>query len=100
MRVEIFKTQLFFSDYDQGRPHLVDTILHLGRWWLVGEWLLQPGAGDKMPTVLVLLDGLAHEEMSHHHPFRFLLTNAIPKSVLDGQEQGEYEVLNLLRASH
>ena len=30
------KTLAFFSDYEQGLAHLIDTIFHQGRWWLVG----------------------------------------------------------------
>jgi hypothetical protein len=90
---DIFKTFAFFSDYDQGNPHLIDTVSHLGRWWLVGGWHQSHATGDRLPATLVLLDGLTHQQVQGQ-PYRFLLTNAIPKSVLDGQAQDGYEVLN------
>lgn len=90
---DIFKT-LAFLDEDQGEAHLIDTISYQGRWWLVGGWHQSHATGDRLPATLVLLAGLQHEEVAGH-PYRFLLTNEIPKAVLDGEAQDGYVVLNL-----
>jgi hypothetical protein len=89
MNWETQKTYLFFSDHDQGHPHLVDTIFHEGAWWLVASWLQANATGERTPERLVRLTGLRHEEVAGQ-PYRFLLNSPIPKSVFDGQAQAGY----------
>ena len=91
--MEIFKTYLFFSDYDQGHSYLIDTIQHEGQWWLVGSWIEAPATRERVPERLILLDGfhVRYEEVRRKE-YRFSLQNSIPKAVLDGKEQGEYVV--------
>ena len=85
-KIKVEKTLLFFSDHDQGQSYLIDTIWHEGHWWLVGSWLAPHDGGQRLPERLVRLTGLRYEEVKNQ-PFRFLLNNAIPKSVLDGAER-------------
>lgn len=82
--MEIFKTYLFFANYDEGYPHLVDTIHHDGFWWLVASWLESNDTGSRVPERLVRLSGLRYQE-ADEQPYRFLLNEAIPKSVFDGE---------------
>ncbi len=91
--MDVFKTYLFFSDYDQGSPYLIDTILHEGRWWLVGSWLEQIATGERIPERLVLLDGqrIRYQEVQGE-PYRFVLSNSLPRGVLAGTEQDGYVV--------
>ena len=55
MTLEVFKTALFFSGYDEGNQYIVDTIWYENAWWLVATWLVPNGAGDKIPDKLVRL---------------------------------------------
>jgi hypothetical protein len=94
MTGDIYKTYLFFSDFDQGHEYLIDTIHHDGAWWLVGSWLQDNATGARVPERLVRLTGLPHQEMTGQ-PFRFVLSNSISKSVLEGQEQDGFVILML-----
>ncbi len=89
--MDVFKTHLFLADHDKGRPYLIDTIFHEGRWWLVGSWLESHDTGERVPERLVLLEILKHREVDHPD-YRFWLSTALPKSVLDGTEQEGYVV--------
>ena len=89
--MEIFKTYLFFSGHDEGHPYLIDTIRHEGSLWLVGSWLESNDTGEKIPERIVRLSGLRFQEVENQ-PYQFLLNNALPKSVLDGQEQEGYVI--------
>lgn len=88
---EIFKTYLFFSGYDEGRPYLVDTIFYKNEWWLVSSWLESNDKKQKIPERLVRLTGLRFQEVDDER-YRFLLNNAIPKSVFDGKKQDGYVI--------
>jgi hypothetical protein len=101
--VEIFKTQLFFEGYDEGHSYLVDTIFFENQWWLVATWLSSNTKSEKIPERLIRLSGLRYQEVDGK-PYRFLLTNAIPKSVFDGREQegyviADYPVLESIQGS-
>lgn len=85
------KTLAFFSDYEQGSAHLINTIFHQGRWWLVGTWLGSTTTGDRVPETLVLLDALDHQEIEGK-PYRFVLNNEIPRAVLRGETRKGYVV--------
>lgn len=87
--MEVFKTYLFFSGHDEGHPYLIDTISHQGAWWLVVSWLQSNATAGKIPEKLVRLEGLQFQEVENQ-PYRFLLNNALPKSVLDGTPQDGY----------
>ena len=85
--MNIFKTMAFFSNDDNGKIYLVDTISYEGKMWLVPEWLDNPRGGWRKPTRIILLDILPHQKTqggdSHAH---FVLNHGIPKSVFfDGQ---------------
>ncbi len=88
--MDVFKTYLFFSGYDEGHSYLIDTIFYEGEWWLVPNWL---GKGNerKIPVRLIRLTGLKYQEVNDEG-YRFLLNNAIPKSVMDGQPQEGYVI--------
>jgi hypothetical protein len=47
--------------------------------------------GDKIPDRLVRLTGLRYQEVDDQR-FRFLLNNAIPKSVMDGNPKEGYVI--------
>ncbi len=89
--MDVCKTLAFFSDYDQGSTHLIDTIFHEDRWWLVGTWLQSNATGERVPETLVLLDTLRHQEIEGK-PYRFVLNNAIPRAVLHGEAKEGYVV--------
>lgn len=84
--MDIFKTYLFFSGYDEGNSYLVDTIFYNEEWWLVASWLENKSTGEKIPDRLVRLTGLRYQEVNDQR-HRFLLNNAIRKSVMDGNPQ-------------
>lgn len=90
--MEIVKTLVFFSGYDEGHSCLIDTVQHEGKWWLVGSWLEAIATRERMPELLVRLEGLQYQGVEGQ-PYRFVLNNPIPKSVLDGKEQGGYVVV-------
>jgi len=91
--MEVLKTYLFFSGHDEGHPYLIDTIWHENHWWLVGNWLEQPVTGHRIPERIVLMDGLTVRfQEVEGQPYRFLLNNALPKSVLDGTPQDGYVI--------
>ena len=81
--MDIFKTYLFFEGHDEGHSYLIDTIFFEGQWWLVGDWLQSRETGEKFPGNMVCLSNLRFEEVKHER-YRFLLNNALPKSLLDG----------------
>lgn len=87
--MKVFKTYLFFSGHDEGHPYLVDTISYQGVWWLVASWLQSNVTAEKIPENLIRLTGLQFQEVESQ-PYRFLLNNALPKSVFDGMPQGGY----------
>jgi hypothetical protein len=89
--MEVFKTYLFFEDSDEGHAQLVDTIFHEDSWWLVGSWLAHAPTRTRVPERIVRLSGLRFQEVKGQ-PFRFLLNNPLPKSVLDGESQAGYVV--------
>lgn len=93
--MEVFKTYLFFSGYDEGHPYLIDTIWHKNNWWLVATYLEHHATREKIPDRLVLMDGLtvSFQEVENQ-PYRFLLNNSLPKSVLDGEPQNGYVIEN------
>lgn len=87
--MKVFKTYLFFAGHDEGHPYLVDAIEHEGGWWLVASWLKSHATQEKIPERLVRLTGLPHREVEGL-PYRFVLSNAIPKDVFDGTAQDGY----------
>lgn len=87
--MDVVKTYLFFEGFDEGSAYLIDTIFLAGAWWLVGSWLVANATGERVPERLVRLTGLPHEEVSGQR-HRFLLTNSLPKSVLDGEARDGY----------
>jgi hypothetical protein len=89
--MEVFKTYLFFEGFDEGHPHLVETIFHEGAWWLVGSWLQHHATQTRVPERIVRLTGLQFEEVQGQ-PYRFLLNNGLPKPVLDGEARAGYVV--------
>ena len=89
--MDVCKTFAFFSDHEQGSPHLIDTIFYEDRWWLVGTWLESNATGDRVPEMLVLLDTFRHREIEGK-PYRFALKPAIPRSVLRGEAREGYVV--------
>lgn len=86
MAGKVEKTYLFFSDFDQGNPYLIDTIQIDGVWWLVGSWIVPHGAEGRTPEIIVRLTGLRFDEVFDPR-YRFLLQNSIPKAALEGQAQ-------------
>lgn len=91
--MEVFKTRLFFSDFDHGRDYLIDTIELDGAWWLVGSWLESNATGERVPERLVRLSGLAFEQVTHPH-YRFVLERLLPKAALDGKALDGFVVAN------
>nr|MDP2192541.1 hypothetical protein [Rhodoferax sp.] len=89
--MEIVKTYLFFSGHDEDHPYLIDTIFYEGAWWLVASWLQHHSTGHRIPERIIQMDGLTVRfQEVEGHPYRFLLNNALPKSVLDGVQQEGY----------
>lgn len=91
--MKVVKTYLFFEGFEEGVPHLIDTIFVAGAWWLVGSWLVANATGERVPERLVRLTGLRHERASGQR-WRFVLNNSLPKSVLDGEARSGYVVAN------
>ena len=89
--MEVFKTYLFFEGYDENHSYLIDTIQYEGQWWLVGSWFQSHLTDDRVPERLVRLSGLRYQEVQGQ-PYRFFLNNALPKALLDGQEQPGYVI--------
>lgn len=89
--MEIFKTFLFFSGFDEGNSYLVDTIFYKNAWWLVSTWIESNDKKEKIPERLIRLSGLRYQEVEGEK-YRFLLNNAIPKSVFDGVQQEDYVI--------
>lgn len=89
--MEVFKTLLFFEGFDEGHAYHVPTIEHDGAWWLVGSWLEHHATQTRVPERIVRLTGLLFQEV-RGHPYRFVLNNPLPKSVLDGEELPGYVV--------
>lgn len=91
--MDVFKTSDFLDD--DGIPTLIDTISHEGRWWLVGSWIQPHGTTRRIPETLVLLGSPAtrFQEISGKS-HRFLLSNAIPTAVLDGETRTGFVVLH------
>ncbi len=89
--MDFCKTLAVFSDHELGSSHLIDTIFHQGRWWLVGTWLQSNATGDRVPETLVLLDTLRHQEIEGK-PYRFVLNSEIPRAVLRGEAKEGYVV--------
>jgi hypothetical protein len=92
-KMKVVKTYLFFEDFDEGSPYLIDTIFLHSAWWLVGSWLVANDTGARTPERPVRLSGLPHERVSGHR-YQFLLNNSLPKSVLDGEARDGYVVAN------
>jgi hypothetical protein len=68
---------------DRGMAY-VDTIEFEGRLWLAPEWTVGQSPEWQIPVRIVLLDGLPRTKNETPLPADFLLTNPIPKGVLDG----------------
>jgi hypothetical protein len=81
--MDVYKTYLYFSDHDDGYPYLIDTISYNNEWWLVATWLQSNSNQEKIPERIVRLTGLKFQKVENQK-YRFLLNNAIPRSVLDG----------------
>jgi hypothetical protein len=64
--------------------HIVDVIEHEGQFWLVPEWLENPIQRLRRPMRIVSLSRLPHQRMRNADP-EFVVNDAIPKSVFDGQ---------------
>lgn len=90
--MDVWKTYAFFSDHDQGFAQLLDTIAANGQLWIVGSWLQSNATGERIPEKLVLLDALPHQEAPPGKPYRFVLSNSLPRSVLQGKAQPGYVV--------
>jgi len=91
--MEVFKTYLFFSGHDESHPYLIDTVWHEGHWWLVGTWLEHPVTRHRIPERIVQMNGLTVRfQEVEGQPYRFLLNNALPKSVLYGVPQDGYVI--------
>jgi len=91
--MDIFKTFLWFVGYDEDHSYLVDTIFHEGHWWLVASWLQHHATGERIPERIVRMDGVFVRFQEVNEPrYRFLLNNAMPKSVFDGKAQDGYVV--------
>jgi hypothetical protein len=98
-KMKVVKTYLFFEGFDEGFPHLIDTIFVEGAWWLVGSWLVANATGERVPERLVRLTGLRHESASGQR-WHFVLNNSLPKSVLDGEARDGYVVANYQALVH
>lgn len=91
--MEIVKTMITFSGFDEGYFQLTDTIWLEGHWWLVATYLQNPTTRHRVPERIVLMDGLAiRYQEAVDQPYRFLVNSAIPKSVFDGVPQDGYTV--------
>lgn len=87
--MEVYKTFLFFSGFDEEHSYLIDTIYFEGAWWLVASWFQARESGERIPNRLVRLDGLKYQEVNDEC-YRFLLNSSIPKSVMDGKPEEGY----------
>src|SRR5438552_15905806 len=88
------KAMITFQDHDLGHFHLIDVIEHDGLQWLVSTWLVDHATGERYPDKVVCLSVLPHQVVEHPH-YRYVVTNPLPKSVLDGTEQVGYVVKRL-----
>jgi len=91
---KIFKTAV---PSDNGTIHTVDTIEYEGKLWLVPQWLDKPKEGLSRPARIIRMDSLPHVTGFGVH--QFVLTNYMPKGVLDGEIlsglENQYEVVDL-----
>lgn len=89
--IETFKTFMFFEGFDEGNSYLTDTIWHEGAWWLVAKTFEHTATKERIPDRIVRLTGLRFQE-TQGEKYRFLLNNAMPKSVFDGVPQEGYVI--------
>lgn len=91
--VKIFKTAV----PTDGMIVTMDTIEYEGKFWLVPQWLDDKIQILSRPARLIRLDSLPHVK-GGPPPHDFVLTDYIPKSVLDGtasqQIKDKYEILD------
>lgn len=91
--MEIFKTYLFFSGHDEAHPYLIDTIWHENHWWIIASWIEEHATGQRIPKKIIQMDGVAVRfQEVEGQSYRFMLNNALPKSVFDGESQDGYVV--------
>lgn len=84
LELKIYKTLIHFSDVDTGNLFQVDTIGHLGRMWLIPEWLDSAREGIRKPTRIMCLDVLPHQK-TPGGPTDFILNAGISRAVFDGE---------------
>ena len=95
--MDIFKTWVFFPGNEE---YLIDTIFYKDNWWIVGSWHESRTTKERTPKRLILLGGPSANYQEVNQPeYRFQLSNSIPKSVLDGKEQGDYVVVDFSEPS-
>lgn len=83
--LKILRTML--GSDDDGQILICDTIEHEGGLWLVPEWRINKTQRWRTPIRIILIDQLRHQRMRgslSHRKADFLLTDTMPKSVLDG----------------
>ena len=80
---------------DDGTIYTVDTLEHEGKSWLVPEWLEAPTEGWRTPKYMICIDGLRRSgPTGPDYPAEWVLDDPIPKSVLDGETEDQFEVVH------
>lgn len=89
--MEVFKAMAFIGE--SPHPQYLDVVSLSRSWWIVCTWTTDKTTGTRIPARLLQMGGLAlrFQEVSGL-PYRFLVSNPIPKSVLDGGTQDGYVV--------
>lgn len=86
MKPKVFKTAVLF-DEDGTNLHLVDTIDHAGRIWLVSGWLDNQGEGYRTPKRIVCplrLDFQPNPALGRSH---YSISAPVSKAAYDGHVQ-------------
>ncbi len=93
--MKILKTWMVLDN----EHHIVDTIEHEGKFWLVPGWLDRRDEGWSTPERIILLDVLPHKQIASGNPADFVVEYSIPKTVFDGQipPQSEYRFVVIER---
>lgn len=87
------KVLFTISGYDEGYLQLADAIFYKDGWWLVSKWLEDPVSKQRYPERIILLgaENTPYTEADGLE-YRFVVSSAIPKSVLDGEPQNGYVI--------
>ncbi len=83
--MEVLQTLVTFIE--GGSLHVAKTIRYEGGLWIVLSWSQQQADGLIMPTRIIRIDKLPHQEMAagNHYGVDFVLNDPLPKGLFDRQ---------------